>query len=335
VRTPRCNRQGSKILPQKFRVGPHTRARARALTKPTKTRPTRQEMQQAAAGPLEAAAPSSDDALLAWQQREEPPEVYEVPYGSAPLARALRRAHATAPIWAADLPESPLAGNAMAGRKKFLVASYDAFWGHYAQTPPAERFVYEVLENRPSRLYFDLDAAREPNPDLTPERFAELVRTLVGHIRALADELWPTTLSPSQSTWRSTWPGPASPARTSPPAAVIVPAARSRTHWTLRSTRVSSALESSALTRLPRWYRWTGAPAFARSSTPRASWAWRRRTCSTHASSRRNETSVFDILEERKKKDRKKEKKPRRFSVEAQAEGRKKRSDLHFAKVLC
>lgn len=47
--------------------------------------------------------------------------------------------------------------SALEGRRRFLVASLDAFWASYSATAAGQRHVYEIIrEGVPCRLYFDL-----------------------------------------------------------------------------------------------------------------------------------------------------------------------------------
>lgn len=67
------------------------------------------------------------------------------------------------PIFGYDV--APGAGAATTGAKKFVAASYDAFYAHYAQLPPQQRFYYELLqEGLPCHLHVDAEFKRKFNP---------------------------------------------------------------------------------------------------------------------------------------------------------------------------
>ena len=52
------------------------------------------------------------------------------------------------------------------GRRRFVAASYAAFWARYSGLPAHHRHHYELLrEARPVHLYFDLDASLEVKPE--------------------------------------------------------------------------------------------------------------------------------------------------------------------------
>lgn len=70
------------------------------------------------------------------------------------------------------------------GKRRFIAATYAAFWARYAELLPNERHHYEVIpEHAPCKLYFDVEYSRAAHPALRPhepgmvEAFLRVVRT--------------------------------------------------------------------------------------------------------------------------------------------------------------
>lgn len=60
------------------------------------------------------------------------------------------------------------------GQRYFMVAHPETFWYYDSRKPPNERHTYEIIaENRPCKLYFDLEFVRKDNPGLNGGKMLE------------------------------------------------------------------------------------------------------------------------------------------------------------------
>ncbi|CAL8469241.1 g8782 [Coccomyxa elongata] len=72
--------------------------------------------------------------------------------------------------------------------RRFVAASYDAFWARFAKLPPGGRHFYEVVrEGRPCHMYFDLEYIPACNPLVDGEI---MVTILLNLVRMGLRELW-------------------------------------------------------------------------------------------------------------------------------------------------
>jgi DNA-directed primase/polymerase protein len=79
--------------------------------------------------------------------------------------------------------------NSSSGSRKYIVASYRAFWKVYKRLPDSARFYYEVIrEQDPCYLYFDIEYSRSINPTVDGARvmsilFDELSKAIMHHFQ--------------------------------------------------------------------------------------------------------------------------------------------------------